>query len=512
MTKKQSFFIGIFYLIVPVIANFLVLSVTLMIDFPLPKNSEYKIWIAFLDAHKILTGVPTLFSFIIAILFAAVFVAPVFKGSERAKINAANSPVVLASLGILGWILMLLFQTAIVVFIHLSSGEKIYGILKNSATFTLLAAMLAFVVTFLILETANRAKILKLYFPRGNIAKTKGLIRPSLRLIFLMYYIGVGVFPTIVLLFALVTKEKNLGIEISYNLIMAMSIFLPAGISITLLLADILRKPLKDLSFAARRISEGDLKNQVRVSSGDEIGMLGDSFNEMSASLLEKEFMKDVFGKIVPPEVREHLLGDGMSGISLGGEKLRVTILFCDIRGFTSLSEKMQCEKVVQLLNKYFTGMGECIARHNGIINKYIGDAIMAIFGAPMKSTTHAKDAYLAALEMRKALVQVNQEFEKSGFPQIKFGIGIHTGVVLAGNIGSASRMEYTVIGDNVNIASRIEGLCKEYRRDILLSESTASEISFSEDEYFPRPQFLCDSPIRGKEEKIRLYESVENP
>lgn len=523
MTKKQNLCIGIFYLLVPTVANFVVLAVTLSIEFPLPQNHEYEIWIAFLDAHKILGNVFTSLSFVISIFLGVIFTVPIFKGSERAKINAANSSIALASIGILGWILILIFQTFLTAYIRIFSGEKIYGTLKNSAMFTMFAATLAFVVTFLILETANRAKILKLYFPSGNISKTKNLIRPSLRLIFLMYYIGIGAFPVTTLLFALVTKEKNLGVEISRNMIATMSIFLLAGIFITLLLANILRNPLKELACAAQKISEGDLKNRVQVSSGDEIGMLGDSFNEMSRSLLEKEFMKEVFGKVVTPDVRDHLLGDGMAGISLGGENMRVTILFCDIRGFTSLSEKMECEKVVRLLNEYFSKMSECIIRHNGIINKYIGDAIMAIFGAPIKSATHAKDAYLAALEMRNALVQVNRDFEKIGFPQIKFGIGIHTGTVLAGNIGSPSRMEYTVIGDNVNIASRIEGLCKEYKRDLLISESSVNEMSseenfadknftdekFADEKKFPAPHFLCEANIRGKEEKIKLYEVI---
>ena len=523
MTKKQNLCIGIFYLLVPTVANLVVLAVTLSIEFPLPQNHEYEIWIAFLDAHKILGNVFTSLSFVISIFLGVIFTAPIFKGSERAKINAANSSVALASIGILGWILILIFQTYLTAYIRISSGEKIYGTLKNSAMFTMFAATLAFVVTFLILETANRAKILKLYFPSGNISKTKNLIRPSLRLIFLMYYIGIGAFPVTALLFALVTKEKNLGVEISRNMIATMSIFLLAGIFITLLLANILRNPLKELACAAQKISEGDLKNRVQVSSGDEIGMLGDSFNEMSRSLLEKEFMKEVFGKVVTPDVRDHLLGDGMAGISLGGENMRVTILFCDIRGFTSLSEKMECEKVVRLLNEYFSKMSECIIRHNGIINKYIGDAIMAIFGAPIKSSTHAKDAYLAALEMRNALVQVNRDFEKIGFSQIKFGIGIHTGTVLAGNIGSPARMEYTVIGDNVNIASRIEGLCKEYKRDLLISESSVNEMSseenfadknftdekFADEKKFPAPHFLCEANIRGKEEKIKLYEVI---
>ena len=200
MTKKQNLCIGIFYLLVPTVANFVVLAVTLSIEFPLPQNHEYEIWIAFLDAHKILGNVFTSLSFVISIFLGVIFTVPIFKGSERAKINAANSSVALASIGILGWILILIFQTFLTAYIRISSGEKIYGTLKNSAMFTMFAAMLAFVVTFLILETANRAKILKLYFPSGNNSKTKNLVRPSLRLIFLMYNIGLGALPVTALL------------------------------------------------------------------------------------------------------------------------------------------------------------------------------------------------------------------------------------------------------------------------------------------------------------------------
>ena len=172
--------------------------------------------------------------------------------------------------------------------------------------------------------------------------------------------------------------------------------------------------------------------------------------------------------------------------ISLGGETREVTVLFCDIRSFTSMSEKMAAADVVSLLNKYFTALGECITKHHGIINKYIGDAIMAIFGAPVESKTHAQDAFLAALEMREALKKINEEnaskYKTENLPEIHFGIGIHTGNVFAGTIGASNRMEYTVIGDTVNTASRIESLCKTYGqrlhrgrksfKDILQSES----------------------------------------
>ncbi|MBR6155022.1 MAG: adenylate/guanylate cyclase domain-containing protein, partial [Treponema sp.] len=172
---------------------------------------------------------------------------------------------------------------------------------------------------------------------------------------------------------------------------------------------------------------------------------------------------------------------------------------FCDIRGFTTLSENMAPEKIVSLLNEYFTGLEKCISAHGGVINKYIGDAVMALFGAPIPIKDHAQEAFRASLDMRETLVQMNKDFVAKGFPEIRFGIGLHTGNVLAGNIGAASRMEYTVIGDAVNTASRIEGLCKTYKKDLLISESTASTIT-------ENLSFVDEAEIRGRTEKVKLY------
>ncbi len=211
--------------------------------------------------------------------------------------------------------------------------------------------------------------------------------------------------------------------------------------------------------------------------------------------------INDIFGRNVSPQVRDYLL---KGNVSLGGEKKDVTVMFCDIRGFTTLSENMESERIVKLLNAYFTGLEKCISAHNGVINKYIGDAVMAIFGAPMPSPTHQLDAYMAALEMRKALKKMNVQFEKYGYPQLRFGIGLHTGSVLAGTIGAASRMEYTVIGDTVNTASRIEGLCKTYSKDLLISESTANGIMQCVKSI--RLNLVDCAEIRGRKQKVKLF------
>jgi len=211
--------------------------------------------------------------------------------------------------------------------------------------------------------------------------------------------------------------------------------------------------------------------------------------------------INEVFGKNVSPQIRDYLL---KGNVALGGETRYITIMFCDIRSFTSLSEKLESESVVKMLNQYFTAMEKCISTHNGVINKYMGDAIMALFGAPMPSKSHERDAFAAALDMRKTLKELNKKFIDQGLPEISFGIGLHSGPVLAGNIGAENRMEYTVIGDTVNTASRIEGLCKNYKKTLLISDDTAAAIMNSTSKTFL--QFVDSTDVRGRKEKVSLF------
>ena len=261
-------------------------------------------------------------------------------------------------------------------------------------------------------------------------------------------------------------------------------------------------KPILRLKDCAQNIANGNYNIRTEIITGDELGVLSDTFNDMAVSLKEKELMYDTFGKVVTPEIRNWLL---QGNTNLGGEIVCATVLFCDIRGFTTLSEQINPTQVVSLLNKFFSSMEQCIVKHNGIINKYIGDAIMAIFGVPLQNENQALDAYKCCLEMRETLTNLNKELEAENLPQIKFGIGLHTGNVLAGNIGSNSRMEYTVIGDTVNVASRIESLCKEYNWDLLLSETTVEGIVTCGGS-LPKLESMGETQIRGRKTTISIY------
>lgn len=231
-----------------------------------------------------------------------------------------------------------------------------------------------------------------------------------------------------------------------------------------------LTSPIKGLMDAANYIKKGYFDVEVPDYTRDEIGMLGQSFTDMAKGLAEREKMKDAFGKFVNKEIAELVLQDA---IKLGGERKDVAIFFSDIRSFTSMSEKMLPEEVVEFLNQYMSLMVGCVNETNGVVDKFIGDAIMAVWGAPVSHGNDTENAINTALLMRKALIEFNRDRGTDGKPRIHIGIGINTGAVLAGQIGSQERMEYTVIGDAVNFASRIESLNKPFATDILISEDS---------------------------------------
>lgn len=179
--------------------------------------------------------------------------------------------------------------------------------------------------------------------------------------------------------------------------------------------------------------------------------------------------------RYLPAELVE-AVEQGKVDIEPGGERRNVTVLMADIRGFTQLCEQHDPEIVTRLLNRYFAQMSDIIFLHDGMIDKFIGDAIMAVFGTPTKESNNAKNAIAAATKMIQSLTALNQELSKEGLPQIKIGIGIHSGDAIAGNVGSISRMDYTVIGDTVNVAARIESQTKALGHVLLVSEQTKIE------------------------------------
>ena len=216
-----------------------------------------------------------------------------------------------------------------------------------------------------------------------------------------------------------------------------------------------------------------------------------------------KEKVENAMGKYMSEDVMKDVIKN-IDNLGLGGKKAVVTVLFSDIRGFTSMSEKMSAQEVSELLNEYFSAMEPIVTKYNGIINKFIGDAVMAVFGEPIQDNNHPINAVKCGYEMLKKVEELDVKWQKEGKPTIQIGIGINTGEVFVGNIGSEKRMEYTVIGDTVNLASRLESYNKTYQTHILISSST-----YEASKEFIKTNKISDVEIRGKSEKIDIYEVI---
>jgi class 3 adenylate cyclase len=216
------------------------------------------------------------------------------------------------------------------------------------------------------------------------------------------------------------------------------------------------------------KVEEGDLKAHADVYSPDEFGAVSDGVNKMIRGLRDRQRIRDLFGVYVSPEISRAILDNE---VALQGESREVSVLFCDLRNFTRFSASRTPAQVVERLNEFFSRMAGAIDRHGGTINKFLGDGFLAIFGAPVRRNDHARRAIEAALAMEQELQKYNEELRARGEPEMNFGVGIDSGEVIAGNVGSSNRLEYTVIGDAANRSSRIEQLTKTLGARILVSE-----------------------------------------
>jgi adenylate cyclase len=214
-----------------------------------------------------------------------------------------------------------------------------------------------------------------------------------------------------------------------------------------------------------------------------------------------RKWITSVFGKYVSPVVIENLIKNP-DKLNLGGEKRNITIFFSDIRGFTPISEKLKPEELVHLLNEYLTEMTSIILKNEGLVDKYMGDAIMAFWGAPLDQPDHAELACESSLEMMDKLKELKKKWEKEGIPSFDIGIGLNSGDAIVGNMGSSSRFDYTAMGDSVNLASRLENLNKTYGTNIIISENTYKLVK---DKYKTRKIDVVK--VKGKTKPIAIYE-----
>jgi adenylate cyclase len=272
------------------------------------------------------------------------------------------------------------------------------------------------------------------------------------------------------------------------------------GIIGALVLSNYLTNPINELVVGVRAIAEGDYNQMIKKRTNDEIGDLTAAFNQMTMSLKEKEQIKDAFRRYVSHQVAEEIFKNPEQYIdTLKGSRRKVTILFADIRGFTPLTERLSAENVVSLLNRLLTIMTKVVFKYEGTIDKFIGDSMMAIFGAPIAHPDDVNRAIHAAVDIQKAIEEINKKSRAEQKEVIKVGIGINTGEVVVGNIGAKVRLDYTVIGASVNLANRLQEVASG--GEIIISEHVFKETQV--------PYKFSESmliKVKGKATPVKVY------
>jgi adenylate cyclase len=269
-------------------------------------------------------------------------------------------------------------------------------------------------------------------------------------------------------------------------------------------------RPVLQLASRVQRIERGDYGAALpaeRVRGRDEVAGLAESIDNMATGLAEKEKVRDLLGKVVSREIADELLNNR---IELGGEEKVVSVLFADIRGFTRLSEQQTPSQTLAMLNTCLERICSAIETHGGVVDKFTGDAVMALFGAPVGHDDDALRAARALLAVQDAMAEVNRELRADAGNQrpalqLQLGAGLHTGMVVAGNMGSRNRMNYTVIGDAVNLASRLEGLTRQYDVHNVISEASRQALGEQAQAFAWRELDLVR--VKGKQQPVRIYE-----
>ena len=351
---------------------------------------------------------------------------------------------------------------------------------------------------FFLVELASHWGLFPVFFENVRADRLKGIHPISLRVRGLMWAISAGICPIgslLLLFFAPASPGSNpqwFGLFVG-------TVGIAFGLCSAVLIGRSVAQPIDQLRSAAHAVTRGQLDVQVPLRRADEFGALISEFNGMVTGLREKERLRQSFGLHVGEKAAQQILARDPG---LGGTEQVITVMFVDIRSFTARSAHLSPDKAVGLLNEFLHAMVEVVeGEHGGMINKFLGDGFMAIFGVGTNSQSHADKALAAGRSMERALERLNLERAQRGEEPIGIGIGINTGPAIVGSIGSPARMEFTVIGNTVNVASRIEGLNKTLGTTLLISKSTHDALRRS-----PKLQALPPQPVKGVDQPVEIF------
>ncbi|MBT3256359.1 MAG: adenylate/guanylate cyclase domain-containing protein [Deltaproteobacteria bacterium] len=423
---------------------------------------------------------------------------------KKARRKLLNEPYFAISLTFFTWIVPSIILAAVYMNSNELSQVTILVVLR-----TLLTGLAAVAAAFFLLEYALQMFLAPVFFPEGRLWATPGTLRLWIGARLAALALAISIVPFCIVFLGtwefkhsnVLTPQQKID-DFAGLLLTIFLIFIPFIVGLTCLVTANLTRPLKEMTGVLRDVRNGLFHRKVKVVSNDELGYTGDVINEMTEGLQEREIIKDAFGKYVAEEVRDEVLS---GRIPLDGEKKEVTVLFSDLRNFTPMTEENDPKLVVKIMNSYFKEMAEAIQDEGGLVLQFIGDEIYAVFGAPVFRPDHPARAFRAGLEMRRRLVELNKHFEEKGWPKLSHGIGVHTGEALAANIGSPDRLSYLLVGDTVNLASRLQSLTKEKNTDMIISSVTHSflnEIDFNKSKFNQLPP----TQVKGKNQWVEVF------
>jgi adenylate cyclase len=362
----------------------------------------------------------------------------------------------------------------------------------GTAVGIVLAGLTTAAVTFLLIERAMRPVFARALAGQVTAGRASAGILGTGRRLLVSWALGSGV-ALVAIPLAFLGRGDSPGDDLVGPILFLVVVGLFAGGVLLTAAARSVADPVERVRGAVERVEGGSLDEEVVVDDGGEIGFLQAGFNRMVAGLREREQIRETFGTYVDREVAEHILREGTL---LEGEEVSVTAMFIDIRGFTNLAERLSAPEVVALLNRLFERIVPIIHAHGGHVDKYVGDGLLAVFGAPRRQEDHADQALAASLGIAAA---VNEEF----VGELQTGIGLNSGLVVAGNIGGAGRLEFSVIGDAVNVAARVEEATRDTGDAILVSEHTkALLVDDGEAMLEERPSVA----LKGRMEPVSLF------
>lgn len=426
----------------------------------------------------------------------------------RVQRRVVGGPLAVAAIGFAAWCVGFVFFPLATLW---RFGSWQPALMSQQVLSPLVSGFLASALTYLTVDLVFRRRVVARVFPDGRLADVPGTFSLGVRgrlVVFLVATAFVPIFTLFGLIRAAVVRLES-GIPVDAAMAdlavgsgLAFATFLAIGVGMTLVLARTFTDPLAAVASGMRRVRAGDLDARVQVTAADELGVVEDGLNAMVDALRERERILTTFGRVVEPVVRDRLLAGDLAA---GGETRIASVLFCDLRDFTPLAERLAPDALVETLNAYFTSMTVWARDCGGFVDKFIGDAVLVVFGLfDDDARGGAAAAVRCAAGMRARLAELNVRRAACGAPALQCKIGVHTGPVVAGLIGAADRHEFTVVGDTVNVAARLEALCREHGCEILVSDATWS-LAGDPDPGCP-VRVHGDVALRGRDAPIRVH------